>query len=93
MWTTLFAMVGLLIMIINYEIDVWFFGIQTFYMEDFDGDDMVHRAINSDRYKSFHTKIFRWIVFLTSMCALGCLLMRHKYKIMWLNKFFSTIQQ
>ena len=36
LWTTLFAIVGLSITIVNYEIDVWFFGIQTFYIEDYE---------------------------------------------------------
>jgi hypothetical protein len=93
LWTTIFAMIGLSVMIVNYEIDVWFFGIQTFYMEDIANEDMVLRAMTSDRYTSFHTKALRWIVALTSIAAIFSLLMRHKYKILWLNRFFTTIQR
>lgn len=88
LYATMFAIVGLIVMIVNYEIDVWFFGIQTF--EEPDGD-MREKAMTCDRYLSIHTSFFRWVIALTSMAALACLLIRHHYKIQWLNKFFTTI--
>lgn len=87
--TTVFGIFGLAIGIINYEIDVWIFT----HVPIFDSEgDLVEEAMNSNRFIAWHTNVLRWIMLLSSFGAVGCLIMRHHYKITWVNQFFTTVQ-
>ena len=92
MLTTVFAIFGLSIGIINYEVDVYRFEVMSFFTENFH-DDLTLKAMNSDRFLAWHTPVLRWVIFISTLMALACLIMRHYYKIQWLNQFFRTIQQ
>lgn len=78
--TTILAMIGLALAVANYEIEM---------LEDF--GEYEPNNFSKDRHphpKNLQRNMVKVIVFVTTVLAVGCLTMRHYYKILWLNKYF-----
>jgi hypothetical protein len=84
---TLMAMAGLLTSLIGYELDVSR-GSTTLVVgpgqsiHDYDAMDTV-------RYRSLYNKVFKWFTLATTLAAIGCLVMRRRYKTLWADNFLN----
>ena len=45
--------------------------------------------METDRFTNGSTMFFRYLILLTTILAIICLIARHKYKILWINKYFN----
>jgi len=78
----LFSMVGVLAGVINFEIEV----TQGCY--DYREPQKVYPDAREDpRFSSPRTKLLRWIMLLTSICAVCLHIVRFVYKMKWANKY------
>lgn len=75
-------MTGLALAVANFEVD-----IQSNYPKL---DPEVHKnAMDDPRNKKNSTNMLRLIILITTLLAVACLVTRHYYKILWLNKYFN----
>ena len=74
-------MMGLILAIVNYEIEV----NMKFNALD---PKAVPNAIDTDRNQKAPTNLLRLIILFTTVLACFCLVMRHRYKTEWLNEYF-----
>ena len=84
--STIFAIIGLILAIINYELDV--------QGDEFDFDpkkiiDEGKSAMDMKKFTDGWTRSIRWAILITSMISLFCLINRHQYKIHWINLYFN----
>jgi len=74
-------MVGLALAVANYEIDM-----RSGFMPL---NPIAHpNAMDDPRNKKASTNMVRLIIMITTFLAVVCLITRHYYKIIWLNKYF-----
>ena len=79
--TTILAMIGLALAVANYEIEM----LDEFGYSVGSKHSEKQRVIDPDNVQR---NLVKAIVAFTSLLAVGCLAMRHYYKILWLNKYF-----
>lgn len=82
--TSILAISGLLLAISNYEIGV---------SADYIPPSLDIDAMDDPRNTHGSTNIVRLIIMITTLMAVGCLIMRHHYKILWLNKYFHQYSE
>ena len=89
--STIFALIGIVLAIINYELD-----LRNDEIDKFDIENLVRKidsgkitAMDMPRFTDSYTKKMRWIIFATSMLSLLCLIHRHILKINWINLYFN----
>lgn len=82
--TTIFAILGLLLAIVNFELDVNCIGQAE---ECYDLVDPDAGAMESHRFNGSYNYIIRWVIFGTSLSALGTLMVRQHYKSKWFSSF------
>jgi hypothetical protein len=46
--------------------------------------------MDTERFQKWYNKLVKWIVFISSILAIGCLFMRRHYKNEWINNYVST---
>ena len=87
--STIFAILGLIIAIINYELDIY-------NKEQLDIEDPEaiikegKSAMSMLKFTDPYTKGMRWTILASSMISLFCLIKRHQYKILWINLYFNV---
>jgi hypothetical protein len=84
--STVFAIIGLLLAIINYELDIRNKELK------FDPKEIMDKGITAmemQKFKDPYTRAIRWAILATSMISLICLINRHQYKIRWINLYFN----
>ena len=80
--TTILAMIGLALAVANYEIEM---SSQYELL-----DPKLHKnAMDDPRNQKTATNMVRMIILITTLLAVGCLFMRHYYKVQWLNLYFQ----
>ena len=80
--STTLAMIGLTLALVNYEIDIANDQIPL------DPSKYGDNAMLEPRNQKPTTNMFRLIVMITSLLSAGCLIMKHYYKVLWLNEHF-----
>jgi len=91
---TVFSSVGLVLGMVSFELgknldtssDHNDRSIDVAYNDPFSAQ--VNAAMSSVRYRALETRLFRWIIFVTSLAAIVSLFVRHYYKNQWLKKYF-----
>jgi hypothetical protein len=76
--TTILAIIGLSLAIANYEIDM-----SSQY--DLLNPSVIPNAMDDPRNRKTSTNLVRMIILITTLLAVGCLIMRHHYKVLWIN--------
>ena len=82
----MFGIAGLILGIINYNYD-----IEHYSMINVDystGMPLDRSAMETARFRARHTQYFRISIAITTAIALYNLLMRHYYKLVWIQKYF-----
>ena len=77
-----FSMVGLLAGVVNFEFEVTQ-GCYDYRHPIVDYPD----AMSDPRFWSPRTKALRWVMLLTSICAVCLHIVRFSYKMKWANKY------
>jgi hypothetical protein len=74
-------MIGLALAVANYEVDMY---------SNFSplNPDLYPNAMDDPRNMKASTNMIRLIIMITTLLAIGCLVTRHYYKVVWLNKYF-----
>lgn len=80
--TTVFALIGLAMVMSNYELNVH-------VDEDPHDPEKYSDPMNDPRNLRMTTTLVRIMATVTTALACFCLIMRHKAKIEWLNNYFS----
>jgi len=84
---TIFAFSGLICAIVNYEVDI---GNRKLIIYEVDIITKNYKnALDTDRFRDGNTALFRYFILLTTILAFFCLIIRHLYKIQWINKYFN----
>jgi hypothetical protein len=79
-------MIGLALAVANYEIDIVNFQTKL-------DPDRIPNAMDDPRNAKDSTNLVRLIILITTILAIVCLIIRHYYKIEWLNKYFQDDQE
>ena len=89
--STIFALIGLVLGIVNYELDLRNKEIDGFNNRELikEIEDGKKSAMNMPRFTDKYTVDMRWSIFATSMLSLLCLINRHILKINWINLYFN----
>jgi hypothetical protein len=85
LFATIFALAGLIIAVINYELDV----LNNYTIGAVTDEDNIGNAMDSKRFKAWYTTPNRWAIFGTSVAAIICLFMRNQMKMKWQKNFFN----
>lgn len=80
--TTILAMIGLALAVANYEIDM----SNSYDLLD---PKLTPNAMDDPRNQKTATNMVRLIIMITTLLAVFCLVMRHRYKVQWLNEYFQ----
>ena len=84
---TIFAFIGLVCAIVNYEIDILNRNLTIYDVDVIAANNI--KALETDRFRDGHTQLFRYCILFTTILAFFCLIVRHLYKIQWINKYFN----
>lgn len=76
-----FAIAGLVLAIICYELDAWC--VADGQECEKDAAETPPSAMDSGRYNQKHENIIRWATLIMSLCAIVCLIFRQYYKEKW----------
>ena len=79
-------MIGLALAVANYEIEI------NDYKTALD-PEKYKDAMEDPRNSKDTTNLVRLIILITTILAIVCLIVRHYYKIEWLNKYFQEDQE
>lgn len=77
-------MIGLLLAIINFEYDIYCMRHNAVLIEN------NPQARFHPRNTTMFAKVCRIVTALSTVLSIICLFMRHKYKLKWVNKYFSA---
>lgn len=76
------AIIGLALAVANYEIDM-----SSQY--ELLNPQLIPNAMDDPRNKKTSTNLVRMIILITTILAIGSLVMRHHYKVLWINQYFQ----
>ena len=82
LYSAVFGGIGLALTMLNYEYDVVMFKTKL-------EPSLIPNAMDDVRNAKSWTNTIRIVIFLTTIMAIICLIMRHHYKIEWFNKYFQ----
>jgi hypothetical protein len=84
MATSLLAMLGLVLAIVNFEVDVF----EDYFQWDEDQNEYLP-AMKTGRFLSRRSYIMRWSIFISSAVAIVTHFARHMFRIAWGTKYVN----